>query len=170
MIDLAKHASAFHCGQGLQSGACLRSWRLQVASLRKRGRGDFAAMMETAACAGIWTNARCADVYPVSPICERCGDALETDYHRYWACPGNDLIDDSTTQRTNYLNVPAAERGSQCLFLRGIIPAAMIPIDPPREALMQFVGICINTHGLWMVSLCFWKLGLSMRISSLSTF
>ena len=112
----------------------------------------FAAMMETAACAGIWTNARCADAYLVSPICEICGNAPGTDYHRYRACLGNDLIDGSIIQRTNFLNAPAAERGSQCLFPRGIIPAAMIPINPPRQALVQFVGICINTQGPWRVS------------------
>ena len=61
-------------------------------------------------------------------MCTRCGlNVIETEFHRYYACPANDLITDEEVTTTQHLHKEVAKDDAhQCMWFRGIMPGGKI--------------------------------------------
>ncbi|CAK0859143.1 unnamed protein product [Prorocentrum cordatum] len=96
-------------------------------------------MLETIAVAGIWTRERrrAANLNQEGDdTCARCGEAIETEEHRYYACPANAEIGHSSDTDLAKKAKDALDQ-RQCLhfWLRGIPPAAWAAkVDPDEDA------------------------------------
>ena len=84
-------------GGGAEHGLDLRSLRLHLQSLWKRGKHEWFGMIHAVSSASTWTRVRRHMTRPDScpdAICRRCStDEIETDFHRIWSCPANRNID-----------------------------------------------------------------------------
>ena len=84
-------------GGGAEHGLDLRSLRLHLQSLWKRGKHEWFGMIHAISSASTWTRVRRHMTRPDScpdAICRRCStDEIETDFHRIWSCPANRNID-----------------------------------------------------------------------------
>ncbi len=101
---------------------------------------------ETAVAGALWPNQRVDEAFPdVSPLCDRCGDAIETDFHAIWLCPCNDLIDsDLIRESDRYKGKTMSEADNEpCLWLRGILPLHKVTIskeDIAQRRMIFFQG------------------------------
>ncbi|CAK0897893.1 unnamed protein product, partial [Prorocentrum cordatum] len=123
-----------------------RGWLLLYAKLgalepnrRRKGQHAEAAMLETIAVAGIWTRERrrAANLNQEGDdTCARCGEATETEEHRYYACPANAEIGHSNgTDLAKKAKDALDQRQDQHFWLRGIPPAAWAAkVDPDEDA------------------------------------
>ena len=97
---------------------------------------------ETAVAGALWSNERVNEAYPdVPPICARCNDAVETDFHTIWLCPCNDLID---RESDHFKGRAMSEVDNEpCLWLRGILPSRLAIIskdDIAQRSIFYFQG------------------------------
>ncbi|CAK0870858.1 unnamed protein product, partial [Prorocentrum cordatum] len=126
-----------------------RGWLLLYAKLgalepnrrrrRRKGQHAEAAMLETIAVAGIWTRERrrAANLNQEGDdTCARCGEAIETEEHRYYACPANAEIGHSNdTDLAKKAKDALDQRQDLHFWLRGIPPAAWAAkVDPDEDA------------------------------------
>ncbi|CAK0895284.1 unnamed protein product, partial [Prorocentrum cordatum] len=98
-----------------------------------------AAMLESIAVAGIWTRERrrAANLNQEGDdTCARCGEAIETEEHRYYACPANAEIGHSNgTDLAKKAKDALDQRQDLHFWLRGIPPAAWAAkVDPDEDA------------------------------------
>ncbi|CAK0802205.1 unnamed protein product [Prorocentrum cordatum] len=96
-------------------------------------------MLETIAVAGIWTRERrrAANLNQEGDdTCARCGEAIETEEHRYYACPANAEIGHSNgTDLAKKAKDALDQRQDLHFWLRGIPPAAWAAkVDPDEDA------------------------------------
>ncbi|CAK0821268.1 unnamed protein product [Prorocentrum cordatum] len=96
-------------------------------------------MLETIAVAGIWTKERrrAANLNQEGDdTCARCGEAIETEEHRYYACPANAEIGHSSdTDLAKKAKDALDQRQDLHFWLRGIPPAAWAAkVDPDEDA------------------------------------
>ncbi|CAK0806248.1 unnamed protein product, partial [Prorocentrum cordatum] len=90
--QLWQQAAGHRCGEGLQAGGDLYQLQRHLRRRRRNGQHAEAAMLETIAVAGIWARERrrAANLNQEGDdTCARCGEAIETEEHRYYACPAN---------------------------------------------------------------------------------
>ena len=126
-------------GMGLQFGGP-DQWALQRALSRaKRKDMKIYNMMVKVAGKGCWTRQRCHEQLASrpSPLCPRCGEAAETDFHRWWECPANKELSTNDPEAFSTRVVMHAYRyGSEfpCLAARGLLPVALTTPPPPAEA------------------------------------
>ncbi|CAK0858693.1 unnamed protein product, partial [Prorocentrum cordatum] len=119
-----------------------RGWLLlyaKLGALEPNRRWQQAAMLETIAVAGIWTRERrrAANVNQEGDdACARCGEAIETEEHRYYACPANAEIGHSNdTDLAKKAKDALDQRQDLHFWLRGIPPAAWAAkVDPDEDA------------------------------------
>ena len=96
MRILWKAASLHRHGESLATDALdLTVLRRHLQSLQKRGLLERAAVLQLAACGGLWPEQRCHEAF----LQDRADDAeIETEEHRFYCCKGNntgdpDLVD-----------------------------------------------------------------------------
>ncbi|CAK0905284.1 unnamed protein product, partial [Prorocentrum cordatum] len=119
-----------------------RGWLLlyaKLGALEPNRRWQQAAMLETIAVAGIWTRERrrAANLNQEGDdTCARCGEAIETEEHRYYACPANAEIGHSSdTDLAKKAKDALDQRQDLHFWLRGIPPAAWAAkVDPDGDA------------------------------------
>ena len=145
-----RKASSFYHGAGLESGADLVSESRHARRLRKLGRAEEAGMLTSIVTAGIWTASRSAASYGADPdgqrdLCLMCGEYPDTESHRYWSCPCLAQLD-GIVAHTRHLCQQAREeaQSTPCLWLRGVLPTSMAPIDPPGPSLEFELGEAIG--------------------------
>ena len=64
--------------------------RRHLQRLRKRGLLERAAMLQLAACGGLWTEQRSYEAFlQDNAICQRCDIEIESEEHRFHVCKGN---------------------------------------------------------------------------------
>ena len=81
-----------------------------------------------------WTRKRLQTAgVDIDPICPRCGQAEETEFHRYWECPANGCIDQLQSQPSLERRAAANADGNPALWLRGIPPSTWIKTPPPSD-------------------------------------
>ena len=121
--------------------------RRHLHSLRKRGLLERAAMLQLAACGGLWTEQRRYEAFLQDhAICRRCDIEIESEEHRFYVCKGNaegdpDLVD--TVAKTDWI-LPEAREGLtkpdlRSFFLRGLAPGSWLveaPYDGPEVFLV----------------------------------
>ena len=67
----------------------------------------------------------------LSPICIRCGLAVETADHAFYRCPANRLIGDEIIEATDFLCRMAEASENKLLYVRGLVPQEESFVDPP---------------------------------------
>ena len=131
--SLWRHAAELWKGVGAEQGLDLRSLRLHLHSLWKRGRHERFGIIHVVSSAATWTRVRLHMVRPAScpdAICRRCiTDEIETDFHRVWTCPANRSIDG--IEKSQHL---LAEVSHHCEI-------SGAPFGrPPNSVMLKFVG------------------------------
>ena len=106
-------------------------------------------MLETIAVAGIWTRERRRAAklnLEGEDICARCGEAVETEEHRYYACPANEEIGHSNdTDLVKKAREALAQQQDMHFWLRGIPSAAWAAkVDPDEDAAKAGQIFCAN--------------------------
>ena len=83
---------------------------------------------------GYWTNERYARTNPERSMkCDRCGALVEDAFHLFWECPENLEINSKHILDSQNL-VSQARAGKDqlpCLWLRGLLPASVMPNNTP---------------------------------------
>ena len=132
-------------GGGAERCLDLRSLRLHLQSLWKRGKHEWFGMIHAVSSASTWTRVRrhmtrsdsCPDA-----ICRRCStDEIETDFHRIWSCPANRSIDG--IEKSQHLLAEASRHWKSCpvFWLRGCIPLTWTqPPDVVEPVLAEEFG------------------------------
>ncbi|CAK0878622.1 unnamed protein product, partial [Prorocentrum cordatum] len=122
-----------------QAGGDLYQLQRHLRRRRRKGQHAEAAMLDTIAVAGIWTRERrrAANLNQEGDdTCARCGEAIETEEHRYYACPANAEIGHSNdTDLAKKAKDALDQRQDLHFWLRGIPPAAWAAkVDPDEDA------------------------------------
>ena len=136
--NLWEKAGEHRNGGGLQGGADLTVLKRHIEHLEENGMKGKAGMLRKAACAAIWPLQRihaagCID----SPICHRCGNANEDDFHRIWECEANEELfkdmDYYEQKKMRRLELKAKESkgADEVLWTRGIVPKRLTQCEPP---------------------------------------
>ncbi|CAK0858103.1 unnamed protein product, partial [Prorocentrum cordatum] len=137
--QLWQQAAGHRSGEGLQAGGDLYQLQRHLRRRRRKGQHAEAAMLETIAVAGIWTRERrrAANLNQEGDdTCARCGEAIETEEHRYYACPANAEIGHSNdTDLAKKAKDALDQRQDLHFWLRGTPPAAWAAkVDPDEDA------------------------------------
>ncbi|CAK0896788.1 unnamed protein product, partial [Prorocentrum cordatum] len=137
--QLWQQAAGHRSGEGLQAGGDLYQLQRHLRRRRRKGQHAEAAMLETIAVAGIWTRERrrAANLNQEGDdTCARCGEAIETEEHRYYACPANAEIGHSNdTDLAKKAKDALDQRQDLHFWLRDIPPAAWAAkVDPDEDA------------------------------------
>ncbi|CAK0823068.1 unnamed protein product, partial [Prorocentrum cordatum] len=137
--QLWQQAAGHRSGEGLRAGGDLYQLQRHLRRRRRKGQHAEAAMLETIAVAGIWTRERrrAANLNQEGDdTCARCGEAIETEEHRYYACPANAEIGHSNdTDLAKKAKDALDQRQDLHFWLRGIPPAAWAAkVDPDEDA------------------------------------
>ena len=83
---------------------------------------------------GYWPAARAAQAMNTPDRCTRCRlNVPETELHFLYTCPANASVDDPRVADSQDLVSQAVEGCSDtpCLWLRGLLPAAFVPVNTP---------------------------------------
>ncbi|CAK0856217.1 unnamed protein product, partial [Prorocentrum cordatum] len=136
--QLWQQAAEHRHGAGLQEGGDLYQLHGHLRRRRRKGQHAEAAMLETIAVAGIWTRERrrAANLNQAGEgICARCGEATETETHRYYTCPADEDIDHSNNTDLAKQAIDALDqRQDEHFWLRGAPPAAWaVKVDPGED-------------------------------------
>ena len=125
-------------GQGLQNGGP-DQWTLQRVLSRARSQ-DMKAynLMVKIAGGGCWTKQRCHDQLACKPcpLCPRCREAAETDFHRWWECPANQELKIHDPEAfSTAVSMLAFRYASEfpCWVARGLLPASLTTPPPPAD-------------------------------------
>ncbi len=127
-------ASHFHNGAGIVGTPDTTVLRQKLRSWKARGDFTKSGACEAAVTAATWTRARKHQVEPsIDPICPACGGAAETDAHRIWGCRAHKQ--DTVYAATDHLRARALAdcTSNPALWLRGIVPADLVEIEPPLD-------------------------------------
>ena len=115
-------------GKGAEHGIDLRSLRLHLQSLWKKGKHEWFGMIHAIASASTWTRVRRHVTRPDScpdGICRRCStDEIETDFHRIWSCPANRSLDG--IEKSQHLLAEASRHWESCQSF-GFVDASRAP-------------------------------------------
>ena len=146
-------ASLHFCGGGLQKGTDLTSVKAQLRRLQQRDdKRHWYGAVRTSVTGAQWPRKRLqeAGISIDTALCQRCGEAEETKFHRCWGCKANEAI--PACAKTAHL-ARRAERDVgvlPCLWLRGLVPAAWMEVTPPPEDPSPFVsGASPSSAWLW---------------------
>ena len=146
---LWRKAADFHHGKGLQDGVDLDGLRRHLAHLLKRNEYERHGAVVAVTTGAPWTRSRIKeDANPdFDTTCARCGAAVEDDLHRYWKCPAN--RDLALCNKSEHLAKKAilGSETTPCFWLRGLVPADWIKVDPPPlSAEPTFVPASVTTE------------------------
>lgn len=128
-------ASLAHNGLGLECGLPnFEPASKAHASFVKAGGYKKAKAVELTANNKVWSKQRLLDagiIEESEAMCDRCGGLhVETDYHRYYACIANGLIEHEDVIKTNYMAKDAGRMPHlACKWYRAIMPGKATP--PP---------------------------------------
>ena len=128
----ALRASEYYGGRGMEHDI---DWNISLSLNRGEFSKHYPALcgLQTIQCGACWPAHRISEIDPTfSPSCPRCGHECEDSLHTFWTCPANDNLTDDAVANTQYL-IPKAVSGAleaPCLWLRGLMPATMVVIDP----------------------------------------
>ncbi|CAK0812485.1 unnamed protein product, partial [Prorocentrum cordatum] len=143
--QLWRQAACHRSGEGLQAGGDLFQLQRHLRRRRRKGQHAEAAMLETIAVAGIWTRERhrAANLNKEGDdTCARCGVVIETEEHRYYACPANAEIGHSNdTDLAKKAKDALDQRQDLHFWLRGIPPAAWAAKVDPGEGVAKAAQI-----------------------------
>ncbi|CAK0808098.1 unnamed protein product, partial [Prorocentrum cordatum] len=137
--QLWQQAAGHRSGEGLPAGGDLYQLQRHLRRRRRKGQHAEAAMLQTIAVAGIWARERrrAANLNQEGDdTCARCGEAIETEEHRYYACPANTEIGHSNdTDLAKKAKDALDQRQDLHFWLRDIPPAAWAAkVDPDEDA------------------------------------
>ena len=146
-------ASKGHAGVGLHSLACpspdLGVARKLLRWLKRQGLDDQAGMLQTIFCGGFWAPSRRKVILPevdrADPIlCPHgCGCPWPDDLHVFWTCAKLGDMCQACVASTQHLVPKAVEgcaNGTECLWLRGILPGRFTNVDPRHQLDTTFAG------------------------------
>ena len=123
-------ASQHHCGAGSQRGVDLTKFNQHIAHLLKKEKFGEAGMLTCIGTGATWMQHRKFQAGLVqSPLCPRCGNEAETDFHRYWSCPDSANIDDPIIEKTEKMGKIAKRYLGRfdCFWLKGLVPNEWLP-------------------------------------------
>ena len=175
LSKLWSDASKSWCGAGLQHGVDWRASSMlhkHLLALR-RSSGDDDDMgviadvledseplawpqhsltwLEVFVTGGYWPSQRASQALGISALCPRCGRHNETALHCIWTCPMNAEISDPRVVETQEL-IPQAVEGAadlQCLWLRGLLPASLVPVNTPAVMSDEVWYVRDHPAGWW---------------------
>ena len=132
---LWEHAARHFGGGGLGDGGDVSALRRHLATLRRNGKAQDAALLQTIGAGGAWSESRFADAGLWSSArCLRCGADRGTPLHAYWECPDNKCIEDDAVRDTQHLAKRALADGApECFWTRGVVPASWTATTPASE-------------------------------------
>ena len=92
------------------------------------GQPERRGLLDTIASGGMWPAARCAAAgYEQPNVCSHCGHSPCDSWHVYWGCSRHDHSQQPAVQKSQHLkNQALAEPHLACLWLRGLLPRAML--------------------------------------------
>lgn len=129
-MQVWRHASTSHNGAGLDQG--LPSYDPAAKAhtkLVKAGNYKMAKALELIVNNKTWSKQRLLDagiISEVQAVCGRCGEATETDMHKYYQCKANDLIDCEAVTSTKQLGNDAKRQPHlACMWYRAIMPGSI---------------------------------------------
>ena len=120
---LWSEAAGFRYGRLLCHGIDTFAMDKVLSSIRRKGGVGLHGAALCAASSGSWTQARLFECgLASSPKCPTCLYAIESEAHRYWACPANAAIDDAVIASTQHLCSRALRECEQLpqLWFRGL--------------------------------------------------
>ena len=121
--------------------------RRHLHSLRKRGFLERAAMLQLAACRGLWPEQRHHEaLLQDHAVCPRCDTSeIESEWHRFYFCRGNatgdpDLVDHvaKTDSIVSEARVGLTKPELRSFFLRGLTPGSWL-VEEPYEGPKVFL-------------------------------
>lgn len=150
-------ASTSHNGAGLGQG--LPNYEPVAkahAKLMKAGDHKAAKALELIVNNKVWSKHRLLDAGIITTdqtTCERCGDAVEADLHKYYQCKANDLIDCEAVTNTSQFGKDAKRQPHlACMWYRAIMlgniaskPVGWAPIDTEEHYDRNFKRWLNNT-------------------------
>ncbi|CAK0855267.1 unnamed protein product, partial [Prorocentrum cordatum] len=147
--QLWQQAAGHRSGEGLQAGGDLYQLQRHLRRRRRKGQHAETAMLETIAVAGIWTRERrrAANLdQEGDDTCARCGEAIETEEHRYYACPANaEIGHGNDTDLAKKAKDALDQRQDLHFWLRGVPPAAWAAkVDPDEDAAKAAQILCTS--------------------------
>ena len=119
-------AAKHHNGKGAEQGLDLRGLRNEFKTLRRKGNHEWHGLLHAVATGATWTRQRRHEAYPsIDPVCRRCTlEEPETDFHRCWTCPANNLLPECM-ESADLIHIAAAEhRDCPIFWLRGCTPVS----------------------------------------------
>ncbi|CAK0907611.1 unnamed protein product [Prorocentrum cordatum] len=128
-------AAQHFAGGGLEGGADLRSAKMKIGKLRRKGQcdkvGAFLAIMTGA----VWPRQRVADlgIEIEDVMCPGRGEVPETWKHRMWDCRCNETIEGIEKSQHLVVRASTEVENQPCLWLRGLIPASWTSVSGPPE-------------------------------------
>ena len=127
--QLWREAARKYLGRGLQCGV---DWPASIALLQrisKRSDGpSLVGLLEAFMCAALWPPGRSRLLAP----CCKCGRAGQTLLHELYECTFLQSLRDPAVVGTQHLCAAASsEQSQECLWLRGLLPAAMTEVSTP---------------------------------------
>ena len=135
--DLWQQASKFQNGKGLEEGVDFTVTRRHLQKLRDQELEGKATILTKATCAASWTRARKFEAKLIdSPVCLRCGEESEDDFHRVWGCKANGDIKDPSMKWSREL-LDKAKEGKEshpCFWSRGLTPSSWTQPSAPSDS------------------------------------
>jgi hypothetical protein len=128
---LWQEASTTRKGAGLEKGTPHFGPAAKAhADFVKKGEHKIAKAVELIVCNKVWTKQRLLEAELITEedaLCDRCGECIETDLHRYYECQANRCIDSDDVAKTQYLTKEARrEPHNACKWFRAILPGSII--------------------------------------------
>ena len=122
-------AATGYQGGGLDQGFHVEQVRRQMKYYEKLDLPVQKSMLQSTCSGAIWPRYRLfmegmVDD-PICPRCEHISPQVETEYHRYWACPDNCTMDHPDVVSSQYL-IPRAQKLSEKLHYIDGAPVIMI--------------------------------------------
>ena len=149
------HAATRWSGSGAAGGVDVSVLKRHLAQLERKDLPGRVGLLNSVAMGATWPRQRKFEAgLAESAICPRCGEADETDLHRFWTCPKNLEIDDPAVRCTNSMSPSAIldNNANSVFWCRGLVPQAWVESSPPTpDPTTRMVG----DRSLWRPAIYF---------------
>ena len=141
-------ASEHRNGKGIAEGVDFEVLKSHLESLNANEAHGKAGLLRKAACSALWPRQRSHQADLVSsPLCPRCGEENEDEFHRIWTCKANHYdFNEDIRDSEHLLQEAACQREDQAaLWCRGLVPRNFtLPEAPEWNPRPMQLGSCLS--------------------------
>ena len=138
------HAATRWSGSGAAGGVDASLLKRHLRKLEKDGRNDTVGLLTSIATGATWPRQRKFEAgLAEDALCPRCGEAAETDLHRFWTCPKNlEMVDPAVCTSNSLICQAILDNNANSIFwCRGLVPAEWVDTGPPpKDTRRKLVG------------------------------